>query len=460
MSNQHVRVIQSQPVLLIDQRPLVQCDGHIRVISLQPDRHAQRIRELPAAGITTFGRFGQRPLQDIVHGWRQAGPPLRQSRRRRRQVRVQHRHAFIPGKWRLAGQQHERRTRQRVLIRARVDLLPLDLLGRAVNRRPQEVTCSGLADRRQRTFRQPEIRQINMIGPTGPRIYEHIGRFDITVHQPGGMSGIEGRSHPGDNRRGPRHGQRAYPVHERAHITARHVSHCDEQNPVRVARFEYGDDVRIIHGRRRPGFTNETVPERLVRRHRRREDLERDLPFKPPILGSEHDRHAASADLLLQPVSGDPRTDGEAGQEPGGFRSLVAHHTSRTRKPSSASSALCRFGPLPSGMTGADSPDGLPRHRRVSAHPSRHRRAQAGQPAASGPSEQPPGPRRLPVPDGRMTSQPAIGVLDKPNEGIQMNNVGHRLPLRVTHHRDPAQTALPQLLCRRPTPRPSMTAKS
>ena len=342
MSSQRVGVIQPQPVLLIGQRPLVQHDGHIRVVSLQPERHTQRISELPAAGITTFGSLRQRPLQDLIHARREAGPPRRQPRRRCRQLRVQHRHALIPGKRRLAGQQHERRTRQCVLIGTRIDSLTLDLLGRAVNRRPQDLTCSGQAGRRQRTFRQPEIGKIHMIGPTGPRIHEHIGRFDITVHQPGGMSGIQGRSHRGDNRRRPRNGQRAYPVHERPHITARHVPHGDEQHPVRIACFEYRDDVRIIHRGRRPGFPDETVPERLVRRHRGREDLERDLPSKPAILGSEHDRHSASADLLLQPVSGDPRTSGEAGQEPGGFRSLVAHHTSRTRKPSSASSALCR----------------------------------------------------------------------------------------------------------------------
>ena len=31
-----------------------------------------------------------------------------------------------------------------------------------------------------------------MIGPTGPCIHEHVGRLDITVHQPGGMGGIQG----------------------------------------------------------------------------------------------------------------------------------------------------------------------------------------------------------------------------------------------------------------------------
>ena len=46
--------------------------------------------------------------------------------------------------------------------------------------------------------------------------------------------------------------------------------------------------------------------------------------------------------------------------------------------------------------------------------------------------EQAPRPLRLPDPDGRTTSQPGHRVPDKRNEGIQMNKVGRRLPLRDT----------------------------
>ena len=63
------------------------------------------------------------------------------------------------------------------------------------------------------------------------------------------------------------------PVHERPHITARHIAHRDEQYSIRITCFEHRDDMRIIHCRRRPGFTNETVPECLIRRQRGREDL-------------------------------------------------------------------------------------------------------------------------------------------------------------------------------------------
>jgi hypothetical protein len=154
---QRVGVIQPQPVPLIHQGPLVQLDGHVGVVRLEPERQAQRVGELPAAGKTIVGSLRQGAQQDVIHGRREAGPPRRQRGRRCGQVRVHHRHDFIPGKGRLAGQQRVHRARQCVLIRARIDLVTPDLLGRAVVRRPQDVAGSGLADQRQRAFRQPEI---------------------------------------------------------------------------------------------------------------------------------------------------------------------------------------------------------------------------------------------------------------------------------------------------------------
>ena len=53
------------------------------------------------------------------------------------------------------------------------------------------------------------------------------------------------------------------------------------------------------------------MPETLVRRQRRREDLERYLPVKPLVLGAENHRHSAPADLLLQPVQTRGRTSGK-----------------------------------------------------------------------------------------------------------------------------------------------------
>ena len=96
--------------------------------------------------------------------------------------------------------------------------------------------------------------------------------------------------------------------------------------------------MRIIHGRRRPGLTNETLPERLIGRQCRREDLQRYLPLKPLILGPEHNRHPALADLLLQTVTGHLRTNGETRKKTSSGH-LSAHQASRTRKLSSSAAA-------------------------------------------------------------------------------------------------------------------------
>ena len=123
--------------------------------------------------------------------------------------------ALVPEERRLAGQQHERRAGQRVLVRARVYPLAPDLLGRAVGRRAQEVPRSGLGRRRLPALGQPEVGQVHVIGPAGPRIDEHVGGLDVTVHEADGVGGVQGGGHRGDDRGHPRDGQRSEPAHQR-----------------------------------------------------------------------------------------------------------------------------------------------------------------------------------------------------------------------------------------------------
>src|SRR5271157_26638 len=109
--------------------------------------------------------------------------------------------------------------------------------------------------------------------------------------------------------------------------------------------------MRIIDRRRRPGLTDETMPERLVGRQRRRENLQRHRPAKPLVQSPEHNSHPALANLLLQAVPGNPRADREADQEPDGAGRLTAHHTSRTRGPPHCRSApSCSNGATSSGV--------------------------------------------------------------------------------------------------------------
>jgi hypothetical protein len=168
-----------------------------------------------------------------------------------------------------------------------------------------------------------------VIGPAGPRIDEHVGGLDVTVHETDGVGGVQGRGHRGDDRGHPRDGQRTQPAHQRPRVAARHISHGDEQHAVRVARFVHRDDVRVIHSRGRAGLTDKTVAEFVIRRQRGRKDLERYLPWQPLILGPEYHRRSAVAYLLLQAITGDSRAGREIGQEPDGSRLFIAHRGPR-----------------------------------------------------------------------------------------------------------------------------------
>src|SRR5580700_1146971 len=119
------------------------------------------------------------------------------------------------------------------------------------------------------------------------------------------------------------------------------------------------------------------MPEILVRHQRRREHLERHLPVEPLVLGAENHRHSAPADLLLEPVPGDPRADGETGQEPGPSRALNAHHVSPAGRPLSAFLwPWTRPELIPDGQAGAGEMEQfaltkpIPSHAVV--HPARH----------------------------------------------------------------------------------------
>ena len=250
ISRQLVGVVQSQPVLMIGQRPLVQRHRHVGVVPLESECHTQRISELPAAGVPVGRRLGQGLLQDVVHGRRKVGPPRCERRRRVRQLRVQHGRVVVAVKRRRAGHQREHRAGQRVLVRARIDLLPPDLLGRAVIQRPHEHAGPGHAGRRHRALGQPEIRQVHMIRAAGPHVDQHVGGLNVPVDQPGGVRGIQGRGHRGDDPGRPGRGQWAQLAQQRPHITAGHIAHGDEKHCVRLAGFEHRDDMRIVHGRR------------------------------------------------------------------------------------------------------------------------------------------------------------------------------------------------------------------
>jgi hypothetical protein len=124
----------------------------------------QGIGECLAGGVAGGRRLGQGPGDRLIDARRQARPPGGHPRRRVGQVRVHHRGGFLAPERRRAGQQLERRAGQPVLIGPPVRRPALDLLGRDVVQRAQELARPGQPGRgSQGLLAQPEIGQVHVV---------------------------------------------------------------------------------------------------------------------------------------------------------------------------------------------------------------------------------------------------------------------------------------------------------
>jgi hypothetical protein len=211
----------------------------------------------------------------------------------------------------MPAEQLEGRAAERVLIGPAIHRLSEDLLGGGVIHGADELTVSSKSGRAHRRLAHAEIGQVNMVRTARPHIEQHVRWLNVPVHQTAGVRGVECRR---DCRQDPfRAGgcQRTAPGHQAPQVTAGNEPHGNEQDAIGLAGLVDGDDVRIFDRSCRAGLREETLPEDLVPGHRRVHDLQRHLTFQPLVVRAEHCRHAAPADLLLQPIPRDPVTGGE-----------------------------------------------------------------------------------------------------------------------------------------------------
>ena len=98
-------------------------------------------------------------------------------------------------------------------------------------------------------------------------------------------------------------------------VTPLHVAHGDEEDVLGRPSLIDRDDVRMIDRRGQLRLAQEAVTERLVLGEAGSEQLERNPPLEPQILGQVDDAHAAQAEQRHDPIAG------ELGADPG----VVAH---------------------------------------------------------------------------------------------------------------------------------------
>ncbi len=276
----------------------------------EPAARPQRGSEGGARLVAVTGRLGQRPAHDLVDRGRQLGANRLERRGRRRKLGPEDGDTLVPLERRRAGQHLEGAAGQRVQVGAAVDRAALDLLGRHVIQRAEELAGG-------------EVDMIRLAA-SGHRADEHVARLHITVHQAAGVRLIQGRRHLADDVRHARRWQRALAIEQRAQVLPGDVTHRDEQAPVRLARVEDGNDVRMIDGRGGPHLPAEPLAERRVPGELGRQDLQRHRPAQPRVERTVDDRHPAAADLLLDLVAGDLRADREVARR----QRYLAHRAS------------------------------------------------------------------------------------------------------------------------------------
>ncbi len=214
---------------------------------------------------------------------------------------------------RLAGEHLEGRAREGIDVGPAVKPMSFDLLGRDVVQSAEELAGGGQAGDSERCLAEAEVGQVDVVRAVRDRagVEQHVGRLDVAVHETAGVRGIERGRHLRHDLGDLIEGQHAKPVDERPDVAPADIAHRDEQHPVGFACLEYGRDMRIVDRGGRAGLTDESLPERGVVAEGWRQELERDLPVQPGVVGAEDDGHSAMADALFKAVTGDQRANAE-----------------------------------------------------------------------------------------------------------------------------------------------------
>jgi hypothetical protein len=287
-----------------------QSDGGLGVGDLAGvgDRHglAQRARHLGGITESLVRMLRQRAAEDPIEG-------------RNRGRAGQHRRLLVHDRMkdvdrrrarerRTPGERLEENRAEREHVGPAVGRVAGDLLGRHVVRcadddaREREAGLAGRVEA-DRFARQAEVEQLH-----AARREKDVRRFQVPVHEAGGVEGAERlENRQGDRRRfGDRHRAAKQASGQRL---ALEELHRDEQLPVGLADFVQPADVRVGQLCRGAGFPQQALAgERIGGPHH----LDRDRTIEPIIVRRVHDAHASLAERSEHAVAADGRWNGHS----------------------------------------------------------------------------------------------------------------------------------------------------
>jgi hypothetical protein len=216
-------------------------------------------------------------------------------------VRVDDGDVAGPPERHVANQAFVQETRERIDVGATVDLIAADLLRGDVIDRSHDVPRIRNAPIRGARA-ESEVGEVAVLLPrtTGE---EDVGGLHVPMHQPAFVRGVERARHLLDELECSRRYERAFGMQQRLQVGALDVAHRDVEQAVDLARLVDGDDVRVIEGGGELRLAQEAQAKALVLREAGRQELQRNLPLQPRIVGQIDDAHAPMAEHALDAVA-------------------------------------------------------------------------------------------------------------------------------------------------------------
>ena len=123
------------------------------------------------------------------------------------------------------------------------------------------------------------------------------------------MGSVERARHAIEDRERARWRHGLLALQQPAEVGSLDVAHRDEQHAVGLVGIVDRDHVRMIQRRRQARLAQEPLPELLVLSELGRQQLQRDMPVEPLVVGEVDDRHPTPTEHPLDPVAGDLGSD-------------------------------------------------------------------------------------------------------------------------------------------------------
>jgi hypothetical protein len=212
--------------------------------------------------------------------------------------------------------------RQRVDVRAAVDLLALDLLRRDVGDRPDERLLAGQAAGTRGVLGEAEVAQIRR----AVAVDQDVRGLDVTMDEATGVRLVERLAYLGHEAHSRLGLKRAVALEQLAQVGPLDVAHRQVHPAVGLAEIEDSDDVGMAQAGGDRRLAQKAPPEAIVVRQLVGKHLQRD-PLAPLLLlGQVDGATGALANELDDAVTREDRADG---QLPAHGRSLAHVQVSR-----------------------------------------------------------------------------------------------------------------------------------